>query len=74
MVCIVDCGVVAVGVVNLVCFDVGGGVVVVSIVAGGNWGSCGAVSVVWSIVVVSVGVVVVGGVVDGLLLRLLLPS
>ena len=34
---------VEVGAVNVVCFDVGGGVVVVSIVAGGNWGSCGAV-------------------------------
>ena len=29
VVCIVDCVVVAVGVVNLVCFDVSGGVVVV---------------------------------------------
>jgi hypothetical protein len=43
VVCIVDCVVVAVGVVNWVCFDVSGGVVVVSILVGGNWGSCGAV-------------------------------
>ena len=41
--CIVECEMVVVGVVNVVCLDVGGGVVVVSIVAGGNWGSCGAV-------------------------------
>ena len=43
VVCIVDCGDVEVGAVNVVCFDVGGGVVVVSIVSGGSWGSCGAV-------------------------------
>ncbi len=36
VVCIVDCVVVAVGVVNLVYFDVSGGVVVVSILVGGN--------------------------------------
>ena len=41
--CIVDCGVVEEGAVNVVWFDVGGGVVVVSIVSSGSWGSCGAV-------------------------------
>ena len=43
VVCIVDCGDVEVGAVNVVYSDVGGGVVVVSIVSGGSWGSCGAV-------------------------------
>ena len=36
VVCIVDCVVVAVGAVNWVCFDVGGGVVVVSILVAEN--------------------------------------
>ena len=74
VVCVVDCGVVVVGVVNVVCFGVGGCVVVASIVVGGNWGSGGAVWGVWSIVVVIVDVVGVGGLVGGVLLRLLLPS
>ncbi len=72
--CFVDCVMVVVGVVNGVCLDVGGGVVVVSIVVGGNWGSGGAVWGVWSIVVGSVDVVGFGGGVGGVLLSLLLPS
>ena len=63
-----------VGVVNVVCLDVGGGVVVVSIVVSGNWGIGGAVWGVWSIVVMIVDVVGFGDVVGGVLLRLLLPS
>ena len=39
MMCIVECEVVVVGVVNVVCLDVGGGVVVVSIDVGGDWDS-----------------------------------
>jgi hypothetical protein len=74
VVCVVDCGVVVVGVVNVVCFGVGGCVVVASIVVGGNWGSGGAVWGVWAIVVGIVDVVGVGGVVGGVLLLLLLPS
>ena len=72
--CIVECEMVVVGVVNVVCLDVGGGVVVVSIDVGGDWDSGGAVWGVWSIVVVSVDVVGFGDGVGGVLLRLLLPS
>jgi hypothetical protein len=70
---IVECGMVVVGVVNGVCLDVGGGVMVVSNVVGVNWGSGGAMWGVWSSVVVIVDVVGGGGVVGGVLLRLLLP-
>ena len=72
--CIVECEMVVVGVVNVVCLDVGGGVVVVSIDVGGDWDSGGAVWGVWSIVVVIVDVVGFGDGVGGVLLRLLLPS
>jgi hypothetical protein len=74
VVCILDCGVVVVGVVNGVWCDIGGGVGDLSIVVVGNWYIGGAVWVVWSIVVGSVGVVGVGGGEGGVLQRLLLPS
>jgi hypothetical protein len=65
---------VVVDVVSGVCWDVIGGVAVGSIVVGGRWGIGGAVWGVCSIVAVIVDVVGFGGVVGGVLLRLLLPS
>jgi hypothetical protein len=70
VVCIVDCGWNVGWRGNVVGLDVGGGVVVVSIVFGWIWGSGVVVSGVWSSVVMSVVVVCVGGVV----LRLLQSS
>jgi hypothetical protein len=71
---VVDAVLVVVDVVSWVCWDVVGGVVVGSIVVGGSWSSGGVVWGVWSIVGGSVDVVWYGGVVGGVLLRLLLPS
>jgi hypothetical protein len=66
----VGCGVSVGWLGNVVDLDVGGGVVVVSIVFGWNWGSGVVVLGVWSIVVMNGVVVCVGGVV----LRLLQSS
>ncbi len=71
---VVDAVLVVVDVVSWVCWDVVGGVVVGSIVVGGSWSSGGVVWGVWSIVGGSVDVVWYGGVVGGVLLRLLLLS
>jgi hypothetical protein len=71
---VVDAVLGVVDVVSWVCWDVVGGVVVGSIVVGGSWSSGGGVWGVWSIVGGSVDVVWYGGVVGGVLLRLLLPS
>ncbi len=70
----VDFVLVVVDVVSGVCWDVVGGVAVGSIVVGGNWCSGGVEWGVCSIFGGSVDVVGCGGVVGGVLLRLLLPS
>jgi hypothetical protein len=73
-VCILECGVVVVCVVNVVGHDVGGGVVFVAIWVGGIWGIGGVVLIVWSMSVMSVVVGGGGGVLGGVALHLLLPS
>jgi hypothetical protein len=69
----VDAVLVVVDVASWVCWDVVGDVVVGSIVVSGNWSSGGVVRGVYSIVGGSRDVVGFGGVVGGVLLRLLLP-
>ena len=71
---IVECGVVVVGVVNVVGHDVGGGVGVMAIWIGEIWGVGGVVLVVLPMSMRGVGVDSVGGVVVYVLPRFLVPS
>jgi hypothetical protein len=71
---VVDSEVMVVGLANVGWYDVVGGMVVASILVGGISGSGGVVVVVWSSFVVGVVKSCVGGVVDIVLQRLLLPS